>query len=184
MAGYNLERLNVLVVDDNRHMLTLVTEILRGLGIRNVFTAMDAAEGFCEMRVVPCDLVFCDWVMEPLDGLEFVRLVRTAKDSPNVFVPIVMLTGHTQISRVIEARDSGINEFLAKPISPKSIYLRILEVINKPRPFVRSKNYFGPDRRRRQVPFRGADRRVSAAAESDGVSGGALSQDQVNALLE
>ncbi len=145
---------------------------------------MDAAEGFCEMRVVPCDLVFCDWVMEPLDGLEFVRLVRTAKDSPNVFVPIVMLTGHTQISRVIEARDSGINEFLAKPISPKSIYLRILEVINKPRPFVRSKNYFGPDRRRRQVPFRGADRRVSAASESDGVSGGALSQDQVNALLE
>ena len=184
MAGYNLERLNVLVIDDNRHMLTLVTEILRGLGIRNVFTAMDAAEGFREMRVVPCDLVFCDWAMQPLDGLEFVRLVRTAKDSPNVFVPIIMLTGHTQISRVVEARDAGVNEFLAKPISPKSIYLRILEVINKPRAFVRSKNFFGPDRRRKQLPYRGADRRMSDATESKAVTKSALSQDDVNALFD
>ena len=97
------------------------------------------------------DVLIVDWHMQPLDGLDFVRLVRTASDSPNPYVPIIMLTGYTEYARVVEARDAGINEFLAKPISAKSLYLRFAAIIDNPRPFIRTKKYFGPDRRRQEL---------------------------------
>lgn len=186
MAGYNIERLNFLVVDDNKHMRALVKGILHALGTRNVHEAGDGADAFKELRHFPADIIICDWNMSPLDGLDFVRLVRTAKDSPNPFVPIIMLTGHTEMARVVEARDAGVHEFLAKPISAKGLYSRIKAIIDRPRPFVRTGTYFGPDRRRRQVEYKGRERRkVLADTAADGGDGGAsgLSQAEVEALL-
>ena len=178
MAGYSLQRLNVLVVDDNRFMLTLLRRILVGLGVVNVMEATDGAEAFQVMRTCPADIIFTDWMMSPVDGVEFTRLIRTAKDSPNRFVPIIMMTGHTEFARVIEARDAGVTEFLAKPVSAKSVYTRIVSVIEHPRPFIETKNYFGPDRRRRHDPsYTGPERRRSA-------SGLALEEDQVRAYLD
>ena len=59
-----------------------------------------------------------------------------------------MLTGHSEKRRVTIARDAGVTEFLAKPISAKGLYQRILNVVVSPRPFIKTKSYFGPDRRR------------------------------------
>jgi DNA-binding response OmpR family regulator len=159
MASYSLERLNFLVVDDNKHMRALVKTILHAFGSKNVHDASDGADAFKELRVFPADIIITDWNMDPLDGIDFTRLVRTGKDSPNPFVPIIMLTGHTEMHRIIEARDNGVNEFLAKPISAKSLYSRIRTIIEKPRPFIRTKSYFGPDRRRRVIDYKGVERR-------------------------
>ncbi len=181
MADYNLERLNFLIVDDNKHMRALVKSILHALGAKNVLDASDGADAFKELRHYPADIIICDWNMDPLDGLDFTRLVRTGNDSPNPFVPIIMLTGHTEMNRVVEARDSGIHEFLAKPISAKGLYSRIRAIIEHPRPFVRAGLYFGPDRRRRSLAsYMGQERRKDA---EDGEEGGELSQDEVEALL-
>jgi len=89
--------------------------------------------------------------MAPMDGLEFSRTVRTAGNSPNPFVPIIMITGHTEKHQVEAARDAGITEFLIKPITAQSLFSRIAEVVERPRAFVRCESYFGPDRRRRNV---------------------------------
>ncbi|MBF0561264.1 MAG: response regulator [Alphaproteobacteria bacterium] len=185
MAGYNLERLNFLIVDDNKHMRALVKTILHALGTKNVADAADGADAFKELRCFPADIIICDWNMSPLDGMDFVRLVRTGKDSPNPFVPIIMLTGHTEMSRVLEARDAGVHEFLAKPISAKGLYARIRSVIENPRPFIRTPSYFGPDRRRRQTPFKGKERRKAVKeALQKNEDQFSLSQDEVNALLK
>ncbi len=178
---YSLERLHFLVVDDNKHMRALVKTILHALGAKSVVEAQDGADAFREMRHFPADMIICDWNMSPLDGLDFVRLVRTGNDSPNPFVPIIMLTGHTEMHRVLEARDAGVHEFLAKPISAKSLYTRIRMIIDKPRSFIRTNTYFGPDRRRRQVPFRGKDRRKDGGGAGD--EEGGLTQEEVAALL-
>ncbi|MBF0093386.1 MAG: response regulator [Alphaproteobacteria bacterium] len=184
MAGYNLSRLNFLVVDDNKHMRALVKAILHSLGSKQVAEAGDGADAFKELRVFAADIIICDWNMTPLDGLDFVRLVRTGKDSPNPFVPIIMLTGHTELARVVEARDAGVHEFLAKPISARGLYSRIRSIIETPRAFLRTPTYFGPDRRRRQMEFKGEERRKAAAKASGGAEGDAtLSQAEVEALL-
>lgn len=147
--GLDLSRLTVMVVDDNAHMRRIVKEILRSLGVTQISEAVDGADALKAMRVVSADIVIADLDMRPLDGLEFTRLVRTAADSPDPYVPIIMLTGHTEAYRVVQARDAGVNEFLAKPISVKGLYARIHSIIRRPRQYVRTKGFAGPDRRRR-----------------------------------
>jgi CheY-like chemotaxis protein len=157
--GYGFERLTVLVVEDNNFTRLLLRSVLTALGIVKVVEASDGAEGLVALRERKPDVILTDWMMTPIDGIEFIRHVRHGEDSPNPFIPIVMLTGHTELARVMEARDAGVNEFLAKPISPKSILSRLVALVEHPRPFIKTPNYFGPDRRRRQVDFAGAERR-------------------------
>ena len=119
----------------------------------------EGSKAYAELRHFPADIVITDWEMEPLDGIDFTRMVRTAPDSPNPFVPIIMLTAHSSMERVIQARDSGVNEFLTKPVTARGLYTRISTVIESPRQFVRASEYFGPDRRRTVKEFMGLERR-------------------------
>jgi two-component system chemotaxis response regulator CheY len=144
--------LKILLVDDNHHMRVLLTEILRAIGVKLVFEAADGAEALQMMRTHPIDIVMTDLNMHPLDGIDFVRLVRNSKDSPNPMVPVIMITGHSTLRRVAEARDVGVTEFLSKPVTARGVIERISRVVEYPRSFVRSGDYFGPDRRRRDDP--------------------------------
>lgn len=156
--------LKVLLVDDNQHMKTLLTEILRAIGVRHVLSASDGSEALDLMRRHDIDIMFSDLSMQPMDGIDFVRLLRNSSDSPNPMAPVVMITGHSTRARVEEARDVGVNEFLAKPITARTVLDRIQRVVEKPRPFIRCEDYFGPDRRRRDDPSYAGPRR----RETDG----------------
>lgn len=162
MADYDLTRLNILIVDDNRHMRTLVRSILMALGIRNITEAEDGTGALKVMKTIDADIVICDWQMKPMDGIQFTKIVRKSENSPDIYVPIIMLTGHTEMTRVVIARDAGVNEFLAKPVSAKNIYQRIKMILESPRQYIRTDGYFGPDRRRRADPsYKGDERRKS-----------------------
>jgi two-component system, chemotaxis family, chemotaxis protein CheY len=156
------ELMKILLVDDNQHMRVLLTEILRAIGVREVFEAADGAEALQVMRVQPIDIVMTDLAMQPLDGIDFVRLVRNSQDSPNPMVPVIMITGHSTLRRVAEARDVGVTEFLSKPVTARGVIERINRVVEHPRSFVRTGDYFGPDRRRRDDPEYPGPRRRSA----------------------
>jgi CheY-like chemotaxis protein len=142
-----LDNIRVLVVDDNRAMLLLVRTLLRGFGIRNVVEAIDPAEALSFMKNAAFDLIITDLSMKPIDGAEFARHVRTSKDSANPYVPIIMMTGHSDRTSVALARDAGVNSFLVKPISARTLYLHVNKASQDERGFVRTRTYFGPDRR-------------------------------------
>lgn len=146
----SLAALQVLLVDDNQHMRAITAAVLQSAGIRKVREATDGAAALVVLREHPVDLVIVDFNMFPLDGVEFTRLVRNSPDSANPYMPIIMMTGHSEKSRVYEARDAGVTEFVVKPITAKAILDRIQAVIFRPRPFVKTDGYFGPDRRRVQ----------------------------------
>jgi CheY-like chemotaxis protein len=162
------ERLNILLVDDNHHMRVLLTEILRAIGVRQVFEANDGAEALRIMRSQQVDIIMTDLAMQPLDGLDFVRRLRNTPESPNPMAPVIMITGHSTLRRVAEARDAGVNEFLSKPVTARGVLERIARVVDNPRPFVRSEDYFGPDRRRRADPNYNGPRRRVADRDSPG----------------
>ena len=146
------ELLKILLVDDNQHMRMLLTEILRAIGVKEVYEACDGAEALQKLRTHNVDIVMTDLAMEPLDGIDFLQLLRNSADSPNQLCPVIMVTGHTTQKRVAEARDAGVNEFLAKPVTARGIIDRITRIVEFPRPFIRTETYFGPDRRRRADP--------------------------------
>jgi two-component system, chemotaxis family, chemotaxis protein CheY len=160
MSGLRFDRLRILVVDDNQHMRKLVVTILQAFGCTQIVEAVDGEHAWSCLPDANPDVILLDWQMSGMTGLEFVRKIRTDPDSPNPFVPVIMLTGHTHIDHVRMARDAGANEFLAKPVSVKAVLSRLMAVIEHPRPFVRSKLYFGPCRRRRAMDdYRGPERR-------------------------
>jgi CheY-like chemotaxis protein len=156
--------LNILLVDDNHHMRVLLSEILRAIGVTHIFEASDGAQGLQMMKGREIDIIMTDLSMQPLDGIDFTRLIRRSKDSPNPMCPIIMITGHSTLQRVHEARDAGVTEFMAKPLTAKGVVDRLHQVIENPRAFVRTSDYFGPDRRRRADPhYQGPFRRESDA---------------------
>lgn len=160
MAKIAFDRLSFLVVDDNAHMRRIVRAILHGFGAREIYEADDGASGLEALESYSPDIMITDWAMPIFDGGELVQMIRNPKACKNAYVPIIMLTAHSEKKRVLEARDLGVNEFLCKPISAKSLFLRIKSIVENPRPFVRTKNYFGPDRRRgSKNKYMGAERR-------------------------
>lgn len=176
-----LESVSFLIVDPNVFMRSLIKNVLHVFGAENFIEANDGAEAYKAMHNHVPDIVITEWMMDPLDGLDLTRMVRTGKDSPNPFVPIIMTTAYSEMQRVVEARDAGITEFVAKPLSAKTLMARVTAIVERPRPFIRSTRYFGPDRRRwRTSDYTGPERRQSVA---DG-GGANLSQDDVEALFD
>jgi two-component system, chemotaxis family, chemotaxis protein CheY len=149
MTNPNFSSLRVLIVDDNRNMRALLRAMLQAIGVNAIFEAADGDLGFAELLRCNPDFVLCDLSMTPVDGIEFTKKVRSSQKYHNPFIPIVMVTGHTERPRIEAARDAGITEFLAKPVTAQSLLKRLAQIVNQPRPFVRCEDYFGPDRRRR-----------------------------------
>ncbi|AMN42698.1 response regulator [Rhodoplanes sp. Z2-YC6860] len=166
MVRIDFNRLRFLVIDDNPHMRRIIRTLLHGLGTRDVFEADDGATGLDAFTHNGPDIVLIDWAMPVFDGLELTKMIRETEGTANPYVPIIMITGHTEKDRVTAARDAGITEFLAKPISAKALYHRIANVVAHPRPFIKTKTYFGPDRRRNTNPsYAGPERRTGGRAE-------------------
>jgi two-component system, chemotaxis family, chemotaxis protein CheY len=161
MAG-PWEKLRILIVEDSKPMRGLIREILEALGVAAIQEAADGQAALKLLAANGVDLVIADWAMEPMNGMELTRHIRTSPESADPFVPIIMLSGHTERARIFEARDAGVTEFVAKPVSVRALCSRISAIIDNPRPFIRTGGYFGPDRRRRSLPFNGPERRKAA----------------------
>jgi YesN/AraC family two-component response regulator len=134
----------VLIVDDEHYMRKVVRTLLMSVGVRTIYEAPDGPAGLEMIRNVMPDIVILDWEMPGLDGAGFVRMVRSPATFPIPDVPIIMLTGHGERSRVIQAVEIGVNEFLLKPVSSKALRDRMVAVLAKPRALVKSGGYYGP----------------------------------------
>ena len=164
MADDYLANIKFLIVEDNAFITVVLRGVLRALGCRNTMIASDGAQALKLMRLANPDIVITDWEMQPIDGVEFAKMVRTASDSSNPLVPIIMLSGHSEARRVLAARDAGVNEFVVKPVSAANLLSRIQSVIERPGPYIRTNSFFSPDRRRKQLPYQGPDQRAGGAA--------------------
>ena len=163
MSGY-LHNISMLVVDDCNFTRRVSVRILECFGARNVREALDGDDAIDQVIAQKPDIVLTDWVMLPRSGLYFTHWARTGRDTPDPYLPIIMMSSYSDLSRVREARDAGVNEFLVKPMAPVDLMRRIQSIIEKPRPFIRDDDYFGPDRRRRMMAFSGEDRRFDRNA--------------------
>lgn len=170
VSTLDFERCNLFLAEDNRYIRNVLDNLLRHLSFKNITVAKDGAEAIDYFKIQgsaghlskshAVDLVISDLVMSPVNGLLLLRWLRTAKESPNRFIPFIMLSGAADNEYVHAARDLGVTEFLAKPFSAETVSKKILEVINYPRQFVTTENYFGPDRRRQQMHAPPKERRI------------------------
>jgi DNA-binding response OmpR family regulator len=124
----------VLIVDDEFTTRKVIRTHLLSMGVTDVHDAGDGARGLAAISALDPDVVILDWLMAGMNGPEFVQRVRSPDASAFSKVPIIMLTGHGEQSRVIEAMRLGVHEFLAKPVSGKALQERLASVLLNPRP--------------------------------------------------
>lgn len=161
-----LSRVRVLVADDQAEMRRLARQMLTEMGFSNLELAHDGADAYRKFVIHPAALVITDLHMVPIGGLELIRRIRTAPDSPNRYVPIIVLSCNSDADTVELTRDAGINDFLAKPLSVDTLYKHMEALIARPQKFVQSANYFGPNRRRHTPSPRAVERRQSTGKSS------------------
>jgi len=176
LPAYDLRGLAFLIAEKHPAMKTIIREVLHKFGVRNIYEASTpeaAFETFCSVKP---DIVTIDWGPE-FDGISLLNKIRQDQASPDQVVPVIMVTAYTEESRVYAARDAGMTEFLAQPVSAKAIYKHIVSIIQNAREFVRTDEYVGPDRRRHKGKYDGEERRKEAQTSDEEPNGQKPKQD-------
>ena len=159
----NLDKIKVLILESSSDAASLLKRIFTELGFKNVTVANDGFQGVQIMKKNHIDLILTDrelkviWnlfnakgVQEakigdilPLSGVHFTQRLRHSKKSPNPYMPVMMLIDNAVEQDIIDARDSGVNEVITRPISAQDFCERIISIIDKPRLFVSTNVYKG-----------------------------------------
>jgi two-component system, chemotaxis family, chemotaxis protein CheY len=153
-------QLRILHLADTQHAGKLLREVLGVFKIKSIRTCSTPDEAYQMAQCFPFDLGIIEWVKEPNEAIDLVARIRRDPDSPNPFLPLIMTVDRADPKVIRKARDSGVNELVARPMSLKALSSRMAFIFDNPRAFVRSEMYFGPCRRRKQVPYKGEDKRA------------------------
>lgn len=157
----DLSQVRFLLIDPNPLSIELTWDVLAMMGARSIRKCATSDRALAALRSDPFDIVITEWNTTPMNGLEFIDFVRTSPMSPNRLMPILLMTARSEEEYVVQARDRGITEFLAKPFTVESLHRRLVSIVAHPRPFIDAEQYFGPDRRRRaDAAYRGPERRT------------------------
>lgn len=149
-------------------MLRLLRDVLQVMGFGQIIVVVEGSAALKELAASDFDLIFCDWRMKGMNGLEFTKTVRALSNTNKCYTPIIMLTGYAKQEDVEIARDAGVTEYMIKPFGIKSLCSKIKSIVENPRSFVITNSYKGPDRRREEEPEKipgGIDRRQQSIVE-------------------
>lgn len=123
----DLRELAVLVLDDNANTRTLISEVLRGLGVRRIYRTGNCSEGLSVLKAHPIDVMFVDIELDGEDGLSFVKLIRGSPEPKIANVAVVIVSSHATEARVMEAGVVGADGFLSKPFTVGAFAKRMTE---------------------------------------------------------
>ena len=142
-----IQGLNILIVDSNAYMRRLTRMMLTNLGAKSVLEASDGLSALETIRTCDPDVMFIDWDMPVLNGMEVMRIVRSPGVFPRPDIPVIMLTSRSQRASVAEALRTGVHEYLVKPTSPKALRERLMATMIKPRKMLRLGDFYVPEPR-------------------------------------
>jgi CheY-like chemotaxis protein len=181
----NLRDLAILIADHSSYMLMVINSILRGFGTKKAIEVRDCMGVIQVLTGQKIDILICDARLPPHGGLWLTRAIRRQVGNENRTIPILIMTSDTRETTIREARDSGANMVIAKPMSPASLYDRLVWIAYNQRKFIDTETYFGPDRRFKIEGYpngigrRKGDKPVEIAEEA----GPALAQDDIDSLF-
>lgn len=158
---FNLERASVLLLDGDATSKLIIEQILFAFGARNVRACTTVDEAYSSILQAPFDLIIVDPGTDPAGVYDFVKQLRRTGHADNQFVPVLVVTGHTQLADVSRARDCGANFVLAKPLTADVLYERFVWLARENRQFIACAAYVGPDRRFNEEHPEGSPKRRS-----------------------
>lgn len=178
----DLKYMKVLIVEDDEHVANMIKVVLMAFCVENVHVACCYDDAVDILSHEPIDCVFVDYMMSPVGGIKLIEYIRRAQDQKLSQLPIILCTVYTDFDKIVEARDAGVSEILAKPVTPMTIFNKTVAAVFKPRPFISALTFKGPDRRRRNLPLKGKpERRISNGALMEQATSGMTTPRVLNA---
>jgi DNA-binding response OmpR family regulator len=160
----NLKNVTSLIVDRDHYTRGLVAQMLRGFGMESPTLVDNGEQAKSALKESYPDIIFIEGDLSDMPSANLLGWIRRQSKSPLRFVPLIVMSGYTQLRMIATARDSGAHIIVRKPISPQMLFDRILWVARHARPFLETDNYIGPDRRFHDIlPPDGAFKRESEA---------------------
>jgi CheY-like chemotaxis protein len=172
----------VLIVDPNPHAARLLTDIMKGLGSRDVVVQADEERALQAATELEPGIIFTECSGGGLDGESLARALRRSHLNCRR-APIIMITSDATARSILGARDSGVHEFLRKPYTSADLFKRIENVALKPREWVEAVGYIGPDRRRFNSGEFTGTRKRKADRSATGVAAQVATKDQAMRIL-
>jgi len=169
----SINNLSVLVVDSDLEWREFTCHTLAEFGIQAVVGCGESSEALEHLDHDKIDVIFIDSAIAPVDGLSLVKKIRSVDHNNRATPPIIFMTGRVSDDMLSDSRRAGANDFLVKPFTPIDLMGHLMSVIERPQPFIRTRTYFGPDRR--LAPYNsnnGEDRRDGEARRTDGETTG------------
>lgn len=170
--AYDLSMFRVLIIEDSTFIGGLMSSALNEMGVGKTILAKNVAEAKekilnfnAVMSSQNIDVIILDWLMPDAKGSDLLKWIRAHKSDTIKFLPTIICSAYASTELVEESRDLGANEAMVKPVSAEKLARRILYVIEKPRPYISSPTFFGPDRRRKTDKYKGPERRTTKPEE-------------------
>lgn len=184
---YNFSNAQVLFVEPSPHGMEILTQIMSGYGVSSPHKAATMEEAISILHKHEMDLVVCEANLAESDGYDLVQWLRRANIGTNAHTSAILISGHTQVSKVHKARDCGANFIVAKPLQPKALIDRLIWIARTDRAFIQCDTYAGPDRRFQSVgppPNTEGRRRDDLSLEIGEAKEGNISQEDIDALMK
>jgi PleD family two-component response regulator len=153
-----LRDIRTIIIDEKGHASSLVRSLLLRLGVQRIAALHSTDDALKLMREETFDVVFCDEYSAPLNPVAFVKAVRRDLTTKDVTIPVVLISAGASRKQIELARDSGLNDVIAKPVSVDTIERKLRQLVLEPQAFVTAKTFLGPDRRRSGEERRGEPR--------------------------
>lgn len=119
--------MNILIVDDYKTMLRIISNLLKQLGFKNIEEATDGSEALRKLREGNFNLVISDWNMAPMTGLQLLKEVRAdAKLKP---LPFIMVTAESKTENVVEAKTAGVSNYIVRPFNAETLKMKLTAVL-------------------------------------------------------
>ena len=119
------EKFRILVLEDETYIRKIICRLLRQIGFDNIAEAADGTEGFEALLRVQPHIILCDIHMAPMDGMTFLRQLRSLEHPKLCRIPLIFLTADQEKDTVLAARDLRVSGYLAKPVSPQALKSRL-----------------------------------------------------------
>jgi two-component system chemotaxis response regulator CheY len=117
----------ILIVDDYQAMLRIIRNFLLQLGFEQIDEAHDGQTALAKLKEHAYGLVISDWNMEPMSGLELLRLVRAEPELRHL--PFIMVTAENRDDRIALAHAAGVSGYVVKPFNVDTLGRRIASVV-------------------------------------------------------
>lgn len=181
----NFTQIEALVVDADQYSTSILGQILRGFGLSKHNTIDNGEDAIRRLTGGHIDLLICDAVLPDMKASDLIKWIRRQPSLTLKYIPIVVLTGYTQYSNVVNMRDAGANIVVRKPVSPNVLFDHIAWSARTDRPYIETDNYIGPDRRFKNIgPPDGAGRRkTDMTTELGDAIEPNMSQSEIDSIL-